>query len=53
MLNEQLAKAEEQKSTLVVASNSEDFAWTSVLPYSFGAAVAISFIALWVQRRGR
>ncbi len=53
MLNEQLAEAEEQKSTLVVASTSEGFAWTSLLPYGFGAAVVISSIALWIQRRGR
>jgi hypothetical protein len=53
MLNDQLAKAEQQKSALVVASTSEGFAWTSLLPWGFGAAVVISLIAPWIQRRGR
>ena len=51
MLKEQLAKAEEQKSELVVASPSEGTDWTPWLTWGFGAAVAIASIALWNQRR--
>jgi hypothetical protein len=53
MLNEQVARAEAQKSELVVASPSEGFDWTSWLPWLFGAAVlASSIVLLWSQRRG-
>ncbi len=51
MLKEQLAKADEQKSELVVAPNSEGFAWLSLVRWGLGAAVAVALIGLWVQRR--
>ena len=53
MLKDQLAQAEKQKSTLVVASTSEGFAWYAWLPWGFAALVVISLAALWIQRRGR
>jgi len=53
MLNEQVAKAEEQKSTLVVASTSEGFAWSTWFAWGFGALVVVWSVVLWVQRRGR
>ncbi len=51
MLKEQLAKADEQKSELVVASASEGFAWSTWLAWGFGALVVISLIALTIQRQ--
>ncbi len=51
MLKEQLAKADEQKSELVVASASEGFAWSAWLAWGFGALIIISLIALMIQRR--
>ncbi len=53
MLREQLAQAEEQKTTLIVASSSEGFDWTSWMAWGFGALVLISSLMLWFQRRGR
>lgn len=52
MLNEQVAKAEEQKSELVVASTSEGFPWSTWLAWRFGALVLVSSVVLWIQRRG-
>ena len=52
MLKEQLAKAEEQKSELVVASPSEGFDWAKWLTGGFGALIVISSALLWIQRRG-
>jgi len=51
MLDEQLAMAHQQKSELVVASNSEGIPWSTWLASGFGALVVISSIVLWVQRR--
>jgi hypothetical protein len=51
MLNEQIAKAEEQKAELVVASTSEGFAWSPFFAWGFGAAAVIALIALGMQRR--
>ncbi len=53
MLKEQLTKAEEQKSELVVASMQEGFAWSTWLAWGFGALVIISSVALWIQSRRR
>ena len=53
MLNDQIAKAEEQKKELVVAPQSEGFDWTLWLGWAFAAAVVISSGALWMQRRRR
>jgi hypothetical protein len=53
MLNEALAKAEEQKSELVIASTPTGFDWASSLPWVFGVFVVISSIALLIQRRIR
>jgi hypothetical protein len=51
MLNEQVAKAEEQKAELVVASPSQGFDWSSWSIYLLGAIVLILLIALGIQRR--
>ena len=51
MLIEQLSKAEEQKSELVVASPTQSFDWASWLIPWFSVAVVISLCALWVQRQ--
>ena len=51
MLNEQVAKAEEQKSELVVAPSSQGINWSSWLIGGMGAAVVASLVAVWVQRR--
>jgi hypothetical protein len=51
MLDEQLAKAEEQKSELVAVPASEGFAWSSWLPWGFGAILVIALAALWIQRQ--
>jgi hypothetical protein len=53
MLNDQIAKAEEQKSELVVYSSSEGFAWMPWMPWVFGGAVLASSAAVWAQRRGQ
>ncbi len=53
MLKEQLAQAEEQKSTLAVASASESPSWYAWLASGFGALVVVSLTALWIQRRAR
>jgi len=51
MLSDQIAKAEEQKSELVVASPSQGFDWTPWIAWGFGAAALISSVAWWLQRR--
>jgi hypothetical protein len=48
-LKELLAKAEEQKSQLVVASVSEGFPLWTWLAWGFGALVLISCVTLWIQ----
>ncbi|MGC8643180.1 MAG: hypothetical protein ACP5XB_25245 [Isosphaeraceae bacterium] len=53
MLKDQLAQAEKQKSTLVVAQTLDGSAWYAWLPWGFAALVVISLGALWIQRRGR
>ncbi|MGC8644431.1 MAG: hypothetical protein ACP5XB_31595 [Isosphaeraceae bacterium] len=53
MLKDQLAEAEKQKSTLVVAQTSAGSGWYAWLPWGFAALVVISLAALWIQRRGR
>lgn len=53
MLKEQLAKAEEQKSALVVASTPEGLPWSTWLPWGFSVLVIASLTLLWIQRRGR
>ena len=52
MLEEQISKAEEQKSELVVASTSEGFPWSTWLAWGFGAVVVVLSVVLWIQRRG-
>jgi hypothetical protein len=52
LLKEQLAEAEKQKATLVVASTSEGSPWSTWLAWGFGTLVVVSSIALWIQRRG-
>jgi hypothetical protein len=51
MLNEQVARAEEQKAELVVAPVSQSFDWISWLAWGFAVAVLISSVALWIQRK--
>jgi hypothetical protein len=51
MLNQQLAKAEEQKEELVVASTSGGFDWAGWAAWGMGALLLVSLIALGVQRR--
>jgi len=51
MLDESIAKAEEQKSELVVASPPDRPDWASWLAWGFGALVLVSSAGLWVQRR--
>jgi hypothetical protein len=51
MLNEQVAKAEEQKAELVVASPSQGFDWSSWSIYLLGTIVLILLVALGIQRR--
>jgi hypothetical protein len=53
MLKEQVAKAEEQKRELTVASSSEGFDWSSWMLYGFGALVLVSSVALLIQRARR
>lgn len=50
MLEEQIAKAEAQKSRLVVASPSDAFDWTSLVFWGFSVMVVISLAVLLVQR---
>ncbi len=52
MLEEQVSKAEEQKSELVVASTSEGFPWSTWLAWGLGAVVVVLSVVLWIQRRG-
>jgi hypothetical protein len=52
MLNEQVAKAEEQKAELVVASPSQGFDWSSWLAWGFGAILVTASVVFWIQRRG-
>lgn len=51
MLNDQIAKADDQKSELVVASPTEGFDWSSWFIWGMGAAVLLSSAALWLQHR--
>ncbi|MGC8643673.1 MAG: hypothetical protein ACP5XB_27760 [Isosphaeraceae bacterium] len=53
MLKDQLAQAEKQKSTLVMAQTSEGIDWYAWLAWGFAALVVISLAALWIQRRAR
>ncbi|OJW07410.1 MAG: hypothetical protein BGO49_25920 [Planctomycetales bacterium 71-10] len=51
MLEEQVAKADEQASGLVTAIYDEGD-WTRWLPWAFGVVAVASVFGLWVQRRG-
>jgi hypothetical protein len=53
MLKEQIAKAEQQKSELVVASDPEGFDWWPWTAWGMSAVVLVSLVALILQRRGR
>jgi hypothetical protein len=52
MLHEQVAKANEQKAELVVATPSQGFDWTPWITWGLAGTVVVSSIALWLQRRG-
>jgi hypothetical protein len=53
MVAEEVAKAEEQKTEMVVSSSSEKFAWTPWVALGLGTVVLVSSLALWIQRRRR
>ena len=50
-LNEQLAKAEEQRLELVVAPLSQGFNWSLWTAFGFAAIALVSTLFLWIQRR--
>jgi hypothetical protein len=50
-LNEAVAKAEEQRTELVVASVSDGFKWSSWLAWGFGAVLLVASTVLLIQRR--
>jgi hypothetical protein len=53
MLDEQLARAEEQRNELVVASTDEGFDWASLMIWVFAGLTVIGSAALLIQRRKR